>query len=94
MQSSLFPWLAEELGPLTAKQQEWGGTLEMLHIEEFIYSSRSFPGRPAQDRTAIARAFVPKGHKWRKGFITCQRTRAAGSARNRHSLKTDMRLGA
>lgn len=60
IQSSLFPWLTEELGPLTAKQQELVSTLEMLRIEEFIYSGRGFPGRPAQDRTAIARAFVAK----------------------------------
>jgi transposase len=60
IQSSLFPWLSEELGPLTAKQQELVTTLEVVRIEEFIYSSRGFPGRPPQDRTAIARAFVAK----------------------------------
>ena len=60
IQSSLFPWLAEELGPLTGKQQELVATLEFVRIEEFIYSSRGFPGRPPQDRTAIARAFVAK----------------------------------
>ena len=59
-QESLFPWLAEELGPLTEKQQELVTTLEMLRIEEFIYSSSGFPGRPPKDRTAIARAFVAK----------------------------------
>ena len=60
IQSSLFPWLSEELGPLTGKQQELVATLEVLRIEEFIYFSRGFPGRPPQDRTAIARAFVAK----------------------------------
>jgi hypothetical protein len=60
IQSSLFPWLSEELGPLTEKQQQLVTTLEMVRIEEFIYSSRGFPGRPPQDRTAIARAFVAK----------------------------------
>ena len=60
IQSSLFPWLSEELGPLTEKQQELVSTLEVVRIEEFIYSSRGFPGRPPQDRTAIARAFVAK----------------------------------
>ena len=60
IQSSLFPWLSEELGPLTGKQQELVSTLEVVRIEEFIYSSRGFPGRPPQDRTAIARAFVAK----------------------------------
>jgi hypothetical protein len=60
IQSSLFPWLSEELGPLTAKQQELVTTLELVRIEEFIYSGRGFAGRPAQDRTAIARAFIAK----------------------------------
>ncbi len=60
IQSSLFPWLSEELGPLTVKQQELITTLELLRIEEFICTSRGFPGRPAQDRRAIARAFVAK----------------------------------
>jgi Transposase DDE domain/Transposase domain (DUF772) len=60
IQSSLFPWLSDELGPLTEKQQELVTTLEVVRIEEFIYSSRGFPGRPPQDRTAIARAFVAK----------------------------------
>jgi hypothetical protein len=60
IQGSLFPWLREELGPLTKKQQELVTTLEIVRIEEFIYSSRGFPGRPPKDRTAIARAFVAK----------------------------------
>ena len=38
IQDSLFPWLAEELGELTQKQQELVTTLEMIRIEEFILS--------------------------------------------------------
>jgi hypothetical protein len=60
IQGSLFPWLSEELGPLTETQQELVATLELVRIEEFIYSSRGGPGRPPQDRTAIARALVAK----------------------------------
>jgi hypothetical protein len=60
IQSSLFPWLSEGLGLLTGTQQELVATLEVVRIEEFIYSSRGFTGRPPQDRTAIARAFVAK----------------------------------
>lgn len=60
IQGSLFSWIIEELGPLTKKQQELVTTLEMLRIEAFIYSSRGYPGRPPEDRTAIARAFVAK----------------------------------
>jgi hypothetical protein len=60
IQSSLFPWLSEELGALTEKQQELVTTLEVVRIEEFIYSSRGFPGRPPQYRTAIAGRLWPK----------------------------------
>jgi len=60
IQSSLFPWLSEELGELTAKQQELVTTLEIIRIEEFIPSSVGYPGRRPKDRGAIARAFVAK----------------------------------
>jgi len=60
IQGSLFPWLSEELGELTEKQQELVTTLEMIRIEEFILSSDGFVGRPPKDRGAIARAFVAK----------------------------------
>jgi hypothetical protein len=36
IQGSLFPWLTEELGPLTKKQQELVATLELIRIEECI----------------------------------------------------------
>ncbi len=58
IQGSLFPWLSGGLGSLTKKQQELVAPLEIVRIEESIYSSRGFPGRPRQDRTAIARALV------------------------------------
>jgi len=60
IQTSLFPWLSEELGELTAKQQELITTLEIIRIEEFIISSYGYPGRPPEDRGAIAKAFVAK----------------------------------
>jgi hypothetical protein len=60
IQGSLFPWLSEELGPLSDKQQQLVATLELVRLEDFIYSTRGFPGRPPQDRTAIARALVAK----------------------------------
>ncbi|MCB1986006.1 MAG: hypothetical protein H6936_13695 [Burkholderiales bacterium] len=52
--------LSEELGPLTKKQQELVTTLKLVRIEEFIFTPRGFPERPAQDRAAIARVFVAK----------------------------------
>ncbi|WP_143057328.1 hypothetical protein [Nitrosomonas sp. Nm51] len=45
IQSSLFPWLSEESGPLTKKQQELVTTLELVRIEEFIITYHGYPGR-------------------------------------------------
>jgi hypothetical protein len=60
IQGSLFPWLKEELGELTEKQQQLVSILEMVRVEEFLCQGGSFPGRPPEDRTAIARAFIAK----------------------------------
>ena len=60
IQGSLFPWLTEELGELTKKQQELVTTLELLRIERFTYSNCGFPSCPLKNRSAIARAFIAK----------------------------------
>lgn len=60
IQGSLFPWLQEELGPLTIKQQQLVTTLELIRIEEHLNSYHGGVGRPRKDRAAIARAFVAK----------------------------------
>ena len=60
IQGSLFPWLKEELGELTEKQQQLVTTLEVIRLEEFLSTAYGLPGRPPADRTAIARAFVAK----------------------------------
>jgi len=60
IQGSLFPWLREELGPLTEKQQQLITILEVIRIEEHLPCYRGMPGRPPKDRTAIARSFVAK----------------------------------
>jgi len=60
IQGSLFPWLKEELGELTEKQQQLVMTLELVRLEEFLSTPYGLPGRPPADRTAIARAFVAK----------------------------------
>lgn len=59
IQWSLFPWLEEELDPLTKKQKDLVTILEIIRIEKFVPES-SWMGRPAKFRTAIARAFVAK----------------------------------
>jgi hypothetical protein len=60
IQTTLFPWLEEELGPLTDKQQQLVQTLEIIRVEQHLAQHFSVPGRPAKDRAAIARAFVAK----------------------------------
>lgn len=60
IQSNLFPWLAQELGPLSNKHQQLVATLEMIRIEDFMQSYRGCVGRPPADRVAIASAFVAK----------------------------------
>ncbi len=60
IQGSLFPWLEEELGPLTKRQQQLVTILELIRIEEHLRIAYGGPGRPRKDRAAIARAFVAK----------------------------------
>jgi len=60
IQGSLFPFLEEELGPLSAKQQQLISILEIIRIEQFIPDYRWCDGRPKKSRCAIARAFVAK----------------------------------
>lgn len=60
IQGTLFPWLQQELGELSEKQKQLIAILELLSVENFISSSRGYPGRPPEDRRAIARAFVTK----------------------------------
>lgn len=60
IQGSLFPWLEEELPPLTEKQQQLVAILEVVRVEQFIPSHFGFRGRPPKNRSALARAFVAK----------------------------------
>lgn len=59
-QTSLFPWLQEELGELTAKQQQLIQVLEVAQVESHLPYGGCVPGRPLEDRRAIVRAFVAK----------------------------------
>jgi hypothetical protein len=60
LQQDLFPWLTENLGYLSEKQQQLVTVLEMARIEEFIRDDHGYVGRPRDQRAAIARAFVAK----------------------------------
>ena len=60
IQGNLFPWLEEQLGELTEKEEKLVATLELVRIERFTAFSRSLRGRPPKERSAVARAFVAK----------------------------------
>lgn len=60
IQRSLFPWLEEEIGELTGKEQKLVAILELVRVERFTAVSGSLRGRPPKKRAAVARAFVAK----------------------------------
>jgi hypothetical protein len=60
IQGTLFPWLEEELDPLTEKQQQLVTILELVRIEEFLPCYEGCEGRPQKTRSAIARSFIAK----------------------------------
>jgi Transposase DDE domain/Transposase domain (DUF772) len=60
IQGNLFPWLTEELGPLTDMHKKVVTTLEVAGVEAFVQVWPGLPGRPPCDRAALARAFIAK----------------------------------
>lgn len=60
IQGTLFPFLEEELDPLSAKQQQLVSILELVRIEQYVPDYRWHEGRPRKNRCAIARSFVAK----------------------------------
>ena len=60
IQGNLFPWLTEELGPLTETHEQVVVAFEVADVEAFVQVWCGLPGRPPSDRAALARAFVAK----------------------------------
>jgi Transposase domain (DUF772) len=60
IQGFLFPMLREEVGPLTAQHERLIIVLDVAGIEAFVQMWPGLPGRPLEDRHALARAFVAK----------------------------------
>ena len=60
IQGSLFPWLREEVDPMTEALGRLVTTLDVIGLEAFVPEPPRGPGRPPQDRRALARAFVAK----------------------------------
>jgi transposase len=60
VQHQLFPFLEEEIGPLTEKQLQLIAVLDFVRIEQYLPDRYGCEGRPAKTRAAIARSFVVK----------------------------------
>ena len=59
IQSSLFPFLEEKLGPLTEFHRKLAATLEVVRVEDWILNEQ-WIGHPLANRKALGRAFVGK----------------------------------
>jgi DDE family transposase/transposase-like protein DUF772 len=60
IQGHLFPWLLAEVGPLTDNHKRLVTVLEMVRVEAVVQMRDGGPGRPLDDRHALARAFIAK----------------------------------
>lgn len=60
IETSLFPWLREEVDPLTEALGRLIIVLDTIGLEAYVPSPSHGRGRPPEDRRALARAFVAK----------------------------------
>ena len=60
IQQELFPALKEELGPLGERYESLIAVLEFVRVERQLPYFHGLPGRPQEDRAALARAFIAK----------------------------------
>ena len=60
IQGHLFPMLRAEVGPLTGEHERLVTVLGMVRVEAFVRLCEGGPGRPREDRHALARAFIAK----------------------------------
>ena len=60
IQRELFPALKEELGPLGERYESLIAVLELVRVERLLPYFHGLPGRPQEDRAALARAFIAK----------------------------------
>ena len=60
IQPFLFPFLREEVNPLTPKLEQLIVVLDTIGLEAYLRAAPGGVGRPREDRRAIARAFIAK----------------------------------
>jgi hypothetical protein len=56
----LFPWTREDNDPITEALGRLVTTLDVIGLEVFVPEPPRGPGRPPENRRALARAFVAK----------------------------------
>ena len=60
IQGYLFPSMREDIDPITEALGRLVTTLDVIGLEAFVPDLPRAPGRPPEDRRALARAFVAK----------------------------------
>lgn len=60
LQQELFPELEVTVGPLEKKMELLAAVVSLTPLGRLLSANRSFMGRPAKDRTALATAFMAK----------------------------------
>ncbi len=60
IQGYLFPWLREDVDPITEALGRLVTTLDVIGLEAFVPEPPRGAGRPPDDRRTLARAFVAK----------------------------------
>ena len=60
LQERLFPALEDAIGPLGERYRSFVAVLEFARVERFLPHFIGMPGRPREDRAALARAFIAK----------------------------------
>ncbi len=60
IQGQLFPFLAEEVGPLGETHRRFVAVLDLAEVERHLHYGHRGVGHPPADRNALARAFVAK----------------------------------
>ena len=59
-QQELFPRLETDLGCLSERYEFFVTVVEFVRLEVLLPSISGLPGRPPEDRAALARAFIAK----------------------------------
>ena len=60
LQQTLFPAIEVEVGPLSKQMQLLASVVSLVPLERLVSARRSWTGRPAKDRAALATAFIAK----------------------------------